>query len=621
MIHGLSGFGRGLVCALGEAQPKEEVTLTTGGRGLELVRTGGAWQITLKQERLLARALMLLRENADANDGFSLYESPSYERLGVLLDCSRNAVPRPDTCKTLLCALARMGYGVVQLYMEDTFLLPGYPYFGYARGGYTKEELKELDGFAASLGIELVPAVQTLAHLGQSLKWKAMNELVDVGDILLIDDEKTYALIDAMFAALAESFSCRRVNIGMDEAHMVGLGRYLDKHGYTDRVQLMLRHFTRVREIADKHGFSVMLWSDMFFRLASGGDYYAPECKIDALVAESIPEDTTLIYWDYYSEDQGIYQKMLEKHAQLSPNTIFAGGAWKWTGFSPNNAFSIKLADLAHPACRANGVSEVMLTMWGDNGAECSPFAVLPTLQYWAELCFAGKISQAALQTRFALCTGGAWDGFCALDKPAFTPGNPAPGRCAVNPPKYLLYEDVLFGLFSAELDPAAYARHFDICAQSLQRYREAAQDRWRYLFHTQALLCGALAEKCRTQGALRAAWKAKDRPALRELCDTRLPELTARLREFVGAFHKQWLHENRAAGLDVFDLRIGGLLQRVDTAAQRVRAYLNGEIETVEELDMRPLPFDPAAAKEGFADIQTPFWHDIASPSHIALI
>lgn len=107
------------------------------------------------------------------------------------MDCSRNAVPTPASLRQLLRQLCRMGYNTVQLYMEDVYEVEGYPYFGHGRGRYTKGELKELDAFAARLGIELVPAVQTLAHLGQTLKWKAMAPFVDTGDILLTDSEDT----------------------------------------------------------------------------------------------------------------------------------------------------------------------------------------------------------------------------------------------------------------------------------------------------------------------------------------------------------------------------------------------------------------------------------------------
>ena len=37
------------------------------------------------------------------------------------------------------------------LYTEDTYEVDGQPYFGYMRGRYSKEEMKEIDDFAAEL--------------------------------------------------------------------------------------------------------------------------------------------------------------------------------------------------------------------------------------------------------------------------------------------------------------------------------------------------------------------------------------------------------------------------------------------------------------------------------------
>ena len=52
-----------------------------------------------------------------------------------------------------------------------------------------------------------------------------------------------------MFKTLSQAFRTRRINIGMDEAQMVGLGKYLNQHGYQDRLSLMLNHFNKVAQL------------------------------------------------------------------------------------------------------------------------------------------------------------------------------------------------------------------------------------------------------------------------------------------------------------------------------------------------------------------------------------
>lgn len=620
MWQNLTEFEEGLLQALGTAPPQLPVQVETGGKGICLQRTADGWQVRLGREEMLGRAAALLEQYADRPAGWQYREEPAYGRLGVMVDCSRNAVPRPETLKKLLQILSRMGYQTVQLYLEDVYQLDGYPYFGHGRGRYTKEELKEVDAFARQLGIELIPAIQTLAHLGQSLKWKAMKPLTDVGDILLIGAPETQALLEAMFRTLAECFTTRRVNIGMDEAHMLGLGRYLDQNGYENRMSLMLRHFKTVHAIARSYGFAPMMWSDMFFRLAAGGEYYAPECTIDPAVAHTIPADTSLIYWDYYSQDAGVYDRMLARHRELSPHIIFAGGAWKWSGFAPCNRFSIHLAGLAHTACVKHGVTEVLVTLWGDNGAECPLFAVLPSLACWAQLCWTGQARPDETAALLQAAAGGRWEDFLLPDELVFTPDNPAPGRMAVNATKTLLYEDLLTPLFSPALDLPAYEAHLRQTEQDLAAAENRA-GRWRGLFTFYRALADALAHKAHVQQELHTAWQKKEKPALASLCIRDLPALRAAMERFSEAFRRQWLADNKAPGLDIFDLRIGGQLERIDSARRRLESWLAGETDTVEELEIPYLPFDPDAAAAGQADVPAPFWHRIISPIDITLI
>ena len=85
-----------------------------------------------------------------------------------MVDCSRNAVPNVSTLKKLIRRMALMGYHALLLYTEDTYELEGYPYFGYMRGRYTREELKEIDGYAEKFA-EIGPCILRKRQAFQSL--------------------------------------------------------------------------------------------------------------------------------------------------------------------------------------------------------------------------------------------------------------------------------------------------------------------------------------------------------------------------------------------------------------------------------------------------------------------
>ena len=94
-----------------------------------------------------------------------------------------------------------------------------------------------------------------------------------------------------MIAAATKPFRSKRIHIGMDEAHQLGLGRYLDLYGYQRRFEIMLRHLEKVLAITQKYDLEPMIWSDMFFRLGSKqGDYYDLEGQIPEDVIANIPQ-------------------------------------------------------------------------------------------------------------------------------------------------------------------------------------------------------------------------------------------------------------------------------------------------------------------------------------------
>lgn len=588
------------------------------GQGISLLFDGSQATIEYEKEHQLVRAISRFVEYARRGEACKINELPVYEQLTFMADCSRNAVLHKEGYEELIRRLALMGYSTVQLYTEDTYELEKHPYFGYLRGRYTGEQMREMDQYASLFGIELVPCIQTLAHLGQTLKWQAHAQLLDVHDILLIDEPKTYELIDEMFAFMSANVRSRSINIGMDEAHMMGLGKYLDKHGYQDRSSLMLKHFGKVMEIARKYGYRTMMWSDMFFRLASAGEYYDAESPISPDIVKLIPDDVTLIYWDYYSGTQEKYDGMLQKHKQLSDNIGFAGGAWKWMGFAPNNEFSRKVSLLAHDSCVKHGVKDVLVTAWGDNGAEASVFSVLPSLQLWAELCYTGCSDDKYIGERFSTCVEGNYDDFMALDAANLVPGNPAPGGSSINPAKYLMYQDILYGLFDRHVIPGVYSEHFRQSADKIEQ-AISRNPAWKSLFTVQATLCRLLEIKSEIGLSLRNAYQRGDMEELRHFATVTLPKLSSLARQFIDSYHEQWELENKVFGLDVFDLRMGGMLQRIETAIRRLNRYVEGTLKQIPELEEELLTFDGLNNEEGPRAVSANLWHTIVTPSVIA--
>ena len=523
-----------------------------------------------------------------------------YENIGVMLDMSRNGVMTVPQVKRYIDLIKKMGYTCMELYCEDTFEIEGEPYFGYLRGGYTIAEIKEIDAYAISQGIELIPCIQTLAHFTAMSKVPHYWDLFDIDDILLIGDEKVYEFLDKMFASLAKSFTSRQINIGMDEAHNVGLGKYLNQHGYCDRSEILVQHLGRVREIATKYGFKCHMWSDMFFRLISGGSYEPDDFKdlhISKEIAEKVPEDVAITYWTYARTNKRDYDIMFERHKEFGREVWFAGGAMTWEGFAPLNWFSLKSSKAAMESAREYGIKNVIFTVWGDNGKECSYFSVLPML-YAARQFADGNYDMDKIKAGFKECLGLDFDTFMHLDsisrlrKDGEDVGtwNCMCATMAYND-CFLGWRDIEYGLLDT-MPYAEYAKQLAADAKNVGEYS--------IVFETMSKLCSYLEYKAPIGLKTRAAYKAKDKKELKRLLKY-YRETVKRLDAFAETFKRQWMWENKAFGWEIQEIRLGGTRARILGCAERIQEYLSGKIDKIEELEADILPFED---RNGF------MWH-----------
>ncbi len=508
-----------------------------------------------------------------------------FNTFGVMIDFSRNAVMTVDALKSFLTILRKMGYNTAFLYMEDTYEVEGEPYFGYMRSRYSIEEMKEIDDFAASIGMEAIPCIQTLAHMKTFFKWGKVK--VDCDDILLADDDRTYELIENMFKTLSSCFRSKRIHIGMDEAHMIGRGRHMDAHGLESSNVIIKRHLARICDIAEKYDYELLVWSDMFFRGWSGD-------KVPEEAKAALPASVAPVHWDYYHTDEAHYDRMLTLHKQLSNKTWFAGGVWSWHGHAPMNEFSLVSMLPALRSCRKHGVKDVFMTMWGDDGGECSHFTQLPALFYLAEVA-RGNEDEEKIKAKFKRMFGLSFEDFMLLDIPnKISPEYPLNYN---NPSKYMLYSDLFLGFLDYTVKEGVgelYKKHASDLHATAKKSRK-----YGYLFQTLATLCDVLSVKYELGVKTRAAYRADDKAELLRLANEDYTLLEKHLRAFYAAAEKQWYLENKPSGFEVQDARLGGLMMRVAACKKRLIAYANGKLTEIPELASELLPY-PGEANKG---------------------
>ena len=508
----------------------------------------------------------------------------SFKRLGIMLDCSRNAVMKVAYVKRWIRQLALLGYNQLMLYTEDTYELSDEPFFGYKRGGYTLEEIREIDAYAAALGVEVIACIQTLGHLHQILKWKRFDAIRDTNGVVLVDEEETYRLIERMISFWKKALRTERIHIGMDEAHDLGCGKFLDRNGYEPQYDIFSRHLAKVCAICNRHGLAPMIWSDMFFRMGNARhDYYDRATIIPDTVRERIPAGVSLVYWDYYNTDKAFYIEWIHRHRALAGEPVMASGIWTWMRFWYDHATTAAAVRPCIEACREERLSELFFTLWGDGGSYCEFDSAWAGLVWAADLAFGGSGDEHVVAAMAR--------GVCNVDASLCLLGE----HLQVDPQdggekvflSTLLWDDPLLGIGWEGYQGKKTAEKIRVALETLKHRVECLNPEGdvpsrAYLL---ALVRTALA-RVNLRQQLVAAWEAKDRAALKWIADELVPEVDAEVVQLNAAFRAQWLRRNKAFGMEAMQIRFGALRARCEETAVRIREYLAGEIATIDELD-----------------------------------
>ena len=535
---------------------------------------------TLSIHCLSRKDIYYLLHAADARGLDKSYQIDFPDRkisnLSFMVDCSRNNVPKLETIYRLIRYLSYMGYDALKLYLEDTYTIKDEPYFGYLRNGYTPQELRSIDQYAEIFDISVIPCIQTLAHLTAVNRWCVYNKLFDFDDILFVGEPEVYILIEKMVQTLSSCFRSHEINIGMDEAYFLGRGKYLDKNGYKPRYEILSKHLDKVLQICKKYNRDPEMWSDMFFSYSQ----FAYQDSLDTKLPElKIPSNLKLVYWDYELRDEEYIDKILQLHKKMTDNIAYAGGAWKWMGFAPNNALSIEELRRYINRCQLNNVSEITITGWGDNGGECSIFSILPTLNYAGNAKYLG--GDVDPSKSFKCLTDISFKDFMKIDNVNQIGTNwSALNRNYMS--STFLYNDPLLGIY----DSTVRADQSDIYKDVTDNLEKlCANKKFGYIFTTLTSLCSLLTNKCDLGLRLRKAYKEINLIDLKKI-DLEIDTIKIKLTQFYEDFSSQWHFESRSNGFDIQDLRIGGLSMRLDHAQKLIRDLLSGKIDKIDELE-----------------------------------
>ena len=515
-----------------------------------------------------------------------------FEKNGLMLDLSRNAVAHIDMLKQFIREMAFMGHSWFMLYMEDVYEVEGAPYFGALRGRYSIQDLQEVDRYAQLFGVQLVPCIQTLAHMDQYFMWETIEyKYKDIDNIFNVGNAEVRTLLTRMIASLRKAFSSDIIHIGMDEAHNLGRGRYLDENGLKKRGDIMQDHLAFMKTLCTTYGFKPIVWDDMFF-----GRYSNNKEDVEPV----IPNQVGLMYWDYYSGLAKHYQNHLQVCRTLTEKPMFAGGAWRWTGYIPHHKKTLETTLAAIEACRKERIKEVIVTSWGDDGSEAPLYTCMFGLVLYAYLDCHVEYREEGFAQYLKLYTGMGFNEWMRQGEPDLFEGTTG-NNYDITPSKYLLYQDPLGSKFlyyirtlTTDMD-AVYAKLEQAFTEDAAHTDNPLQ---RSIAQFYALMMKTLYYKWRLPLDIWEAYKKTDKKALQALVENKLKPLKAALTETAKARRQVWTEECRAFGSEVLDHRFGAMLMRLEVTQEILTDYIQGKIRRIDELEEERLDPCPGADK-----------------------
>lgn len=562
-----------------------EIRFRKSGDGVAVHFSDGKVNVDYAEINDAFRALGLINARIDNLKGICIKEKRKLEKTYVMLDVSRNAVLNSKAVDEWLKFLALAGVNGFMFYTEETYEVPGEEYFGYMRGRYSIKELKGYDQIAADFGIEMIPCIQTLAHLQRILQYPCYSKIKDTDSVMMCGEKETYEFIEKMITAAVAPYRSKRIHIGMDEAWDLGRGNYLSKNGYVQPFEMMVKHLDKVMSILRKHKLKPMMWSDMFFRaLSKNHGYYDTSIVMDKKITSKIPKDVDLVYWDYYHFTEAEYSAMIDIHVKMSGVPIFAPGLQSWNRFWSAYERAEKTLEPGFKCAFDKGVKETIITIWGDDGAECDYYSNFPLIQFASDMIFTGKADMKYTKANLMGSAGidyDAWRIAGQIDMAPFI------GKGQPNMSKSLLWEDPLFDLCQAQLDGKKVNGHFKKVATELKgELKKKGNARLTLPF----LLADILSEKGDLPTIIRTAYKKKDKKKLKEISAITVPGLIRKIKKMDAHHRELWLKNYKPFGWEVLEKRYGGLVSSFENLKYRLDSYLSGKVNRIEELEEKRL-------------------------------
>jgi len=327
--------------------------------------------------------LISYAENKGRLPSLAIVDFPDFKNRGVMLDVSRDKVPKLEGLFQYIDHFASLKINQLQLYTEHTFEYQNHEKVWQNFTPYTAEDIIKINQYCEQRFIQLVPNQNALGHME---RWLVHPEYQHLAELEHLDesgpnhlnrrttlnpiDPQSMELVTGMFEEMLPNFSSKIVNIGGDEPWELGYGRSKEESDKRGKGDVYISYMSELTNRLNKQGYSSQMWADIVLN-------YPKEL-------DRLPNDLTCLVWGYRSWYP--FDKNCEKMHKAGVPFYVCPGTSSWQSFIgrwPNAKENLLKAAKAGKKYNAEGY---LNTDWGDFG-HWQPFVIsYPAIIYGAGL-------------------------------------------------------------------------------------------------------------------------------------------------------------------------------------------------------------------------------------------
>jgi len=350
--------------------------------GYVLTVSPGGISLEYPDDRGCYYGLATLRQmvgQAGAGDGLPccvIRDEPVFPVRAVMLDISRNRVPKLSLLKETAGRLAELKFNQLQLYTEHTFAYTHHEEVWRDASPVTAAEIRDLDLFCRERGMELVPNQNSFGHMERWLKHPRYHGIAEAPegfedpwgvyrpDSSTLDPSNplTMEFLKGLYDEVLPNFSSRQFNIGCDETFDLGKGRSRERADREGTGRIYVDFIKELYEEVSCRGYGVQFWADIIL--------HHPE------LVEELPEDMIAVNWGYEADHPFEKETGILRDADRPFYVCTGTSSWNSLG----GRWDLALENIRSGAYWAerNGASGFMVTDWGDNGHWQQPVVSWP---------------------------------------------------------------------------------------------------------------------------------------------------------------------------------------------------------------------------------------------------